>query len=388
MPIGTIIHNRQTQYTDPYTGRAITRLTMPDHTSHHMYFYNRMISADGKKLLYSAKLNGVRQLYLMDIPTGDAVQLTEEGGRLDDYGGVLGADDRTVYYQQDAKIWRLDLATLTRQCLYAAAPGWDCNDWGMSEDNRFITIAQTRRDTRPDLTGKKGWEFFPLTCAAKPLCRIVFVNTETGRSNVVVEDRCWFGHAQLRPHDPDTILFCHEGPYDMIDARLWLVQSDGTNYRCVREQPSDLIITHEFWQPDGEAFVYVHRKGEGDAQESIRKMRPGDLKEEIVMPCLPYAHFICDRQQRYMVGDCQGKDTPIHLQAAAGRSEEVPNDFIYLIDVAHKTETPLCYHGTSWTAAHGNPQDAHPHPCFSPDGKKVVFTSDKDGKPCIYQIVL
>lgn len=103
------------------------------------------------------------------------------------------------------------------------------------------------------------------------------------------------------------------------------------------------------------------------------------------MPCLPYAHFICDGQRRFFAGDCQGQETPIHLQVQGdGGAKEVKNDFIYLVDIAAKKEIPLCYHGTSWTTKHGTPQDAHPHPCFTPDGRAVLFTSDREGKPCVY----
>ena len=383
MAIGDLLHQTPVTTPDPYTGCPVTRLTPPDHTSHHMYFYNRMVTSDSSRRLYCAEINGRRNLYLMELATGDAVQLTE-GDALDDYGAMISADDKSVYYQQDRKVWKLDLATLQRTCLYAAPDGWDCGNWGMSDDNRYLVMTETRRDTLPDLTGKKGWEFFPLTCAAKPLCHIVYLDTQTGEHHIVVEDRCWFGHAQLRPGDPDTILFCHEGPYDMIDARLWLIQSDGSRYRCARPQPKDVIITHEFWMPTGDRLAYVYRKADDGSTETIRMMRPETLEEELFMPCLPYAHFICDRQRRWFVGDCQGQETPIHLQTGEGRGQEVRNDFIYLVDIARKKEIPLCYHGTSWTTIHGTPQDAHPHPCFTPDGSGVVFTSDREGKPCVY----
>ncbi len=386
MPIGSMIHNQQTVYTDPYTGRTVVRLTQPDHLSHHMYFYNRMVTADSARLLYSARLGEGRQLYLMDLASGDAAQLTE-GEELDDFGAMIGGDDRSVYYRQAQKIWRLDLAGLQRTEIYAAPAGWRCGNWGMSGDNRYLVMTETLVSSLPDLTGKKGWEFFPITCAAKPHCRIIWLDTVTGERRIAAEDDCWFGHAQLRPGDPDTILFCHEGPYDMIDARLWLVNSDGSGYRCAREQPKDVIITHEFWMPDGESFAYVYRKADDGSTESIRRMDPETLTERLVMPCLPYAHFICDSRQRYMVGDCQGKETPIHLQSA-GEDGEVKNDFIYLIDPRAKKEVPLCYHGTSWTAAYGDPQDAHPHPGFTPDGKYVIFTSDRDGLPCVYKVTV
>ena len=94
-----------------------------------------------------------------------------------------------------------------------------------------MSIVETKQDTLPPRDGSAGWNFFALTCQAKPLCRIVYIDVETGKSHVVLEDHCWFGHTQIRPNDPDTILFCHEGPYDLIDARLWLIQSDGSRYR-------------------------------------------------------------------------------------------------------------------------------------------------------------
>ena len=184
-------------------------------------------------------------------------------------------------------------------------------------------------------------------------------------------------------------MFCHEGPYDLIDARLWLVQSDGSNYRCCRQQPSDLILTHEFWLPDGSKLAFVYRETTGEKVENIRMIDPDTMEEEIFMPCSPYAHFICDRKNRYMVGDAQGSDVPIHLlKDQPEEGGEIKNDFIYLVDVEKREERKLCYHGTSWRAVHGNPQDSHPHPCFTEDNRHVIFVSDREGKPCIYMVDL
>lgn len=388
MAIGDKIYNHFTTYTDPHTGIQVTRLTEPDHTSHHMYFYNKMSTNDGRKLLYCPELEGERQLYLMDLGTGEAVQLTE-GGELDDYGGMISADDRYVFYLQGKKIWRLELSTWKRESVYNVPEGWAGGNWGMSDDNRYLVIVEMLEASRPAPKKGEGWNSFAATCLAKPRCRIVYGDLETEAFHTVLEDNCWFGHAQIRPGDPDTILFCHEGPYDLIDARLWLVQSDGSRYRCCREQPNDLILTHEFWLPDGSKLAFVYRETTGEKAENIRMIDPDTLEEEIFMPCSPYAHFICDRKNRYMVGDAQGSDVPIHLLGKEKREEmpgEVKNDFIYLVDVEKRQERRLCYHGTSWLAIHGNSQDSHPHPCFTQDNGAVVFVSDREGKPCIYLV--
>ena len=99
MAAGRIIRNNFKEFTDELTGTKVTRLTEPDHVSHHMYFYNRMTTADGSRLLYCAELEGERQMYLMDLHTGDAVQLTEGDG-LEDYGGLISAEDTHIFYQQ------------------------------------------------------------------------------------------------------------------------------------------------------------------------------------------------------------------------------------------------------------------------------------------------
>lgn len=304
---------------------------------------------------------------------------------------MFSHDDKTIFYQQNNRFYAMDAQTLETHCFYETPEGWSGSAPGMSSDNRFMSIVETKQDTLPPRDGSAGWNFFALTCQAKPLCRIVYIDVETGKSHVVLEDHCWFGHTQIRPNDPDTILFCHEGPYDLIDARLWLIKSDGSRYRCCRKQPSDLILTHEFWLPDGSKFAYVYRETTGDKIENIRLMDPETLKEEILMPCSPFAHFICDKKNEYMVGDSQGSDVPIHLlteEMLKEKANTISNDFIYLIDVKKRTEKKLCYHGTSWLAKHGNPQDSHPHPCFSEDNKSIIFVSDREGLPCIYQVML
>lgn len=388
MAAGDMIKNRFQEFMDEQTGTRVVRLTEPDHVSHHMYFYNRMTTADGSHLLYCAEIGGERQLYLMDLASGDAVQLTEGEG-LDDYGGLIAADDRHIFYQQEQAIWKLSLETLERECVYRIPEGWNGGNWGMSEDNHFLAIVETRRDSLPEKKKGANWDFFAITCKAKPHCRIVYCDLQTGSFHTVLEDDCWFGHAQIRPGDPDTIMFCHEGPYDLIDARLWLVQSDGSNYRCCRQQPSDLILTHEFWLPDGSKLAFVYRETTGEKVENIRMIDPDTMEEEIFMPCFPYAHFICDRKNRYMVGDAQGSDVPIHLlKDQPEEGGEIKNDFIYLVDVEKREERKLCYHGTSWRAVHGNPQDSHPHPCFTEDNRHVIFVSDREGKPCIYMVDL
>lgn len=388
MAIGAKLMSTFVKETDPFTGVTMTRLTDPEYISHHMYFYNRMTSSDGKKLVMCQDRDEGRQLYLLDLETGEMEQLTEGEG-VADYDGMISPDNKELFFSQKGIYYRMNLETKEKKEFYRSEEGWKGGAMGNSDDFKYMAIIETKQDTLPAQKG--GWNFFAETCLAKPLCRIVYIDVENGTSHVVLEDRCWMGHPQIRPGDPETIMFCHEGPYDLIDARLWLVQRDGSNLRCCREQPSDLILTHEFWLPSGEKLAFVYRETTGDLIENIRLIEPFTLEEEILMPCSPYAHFICDKKYQYMVGDSQGSDLPIHLLTEEERKrikESVLNDFLYLVDVEKRTEKKICYHGTSWSPEFGNTQDTHPHPCFTEDNEKIIFTSDKSGKPCIYMIAV
>lgn len=392
MGIGTIVHNRFESYVDETTGAVVERLTDPSVTCHHMYFYAHMTTRDGSKLLYSPEIEGDRQVFCMDLETGDAVQLTEGTG-VDDWGAEFTPDEEGVIYHQGRGVWLLSLSDLSRRCLYETPEGWHGRDIGVSRDADLLALVEIKEDTMAAKIGGTGWDFFAENCRAKPLCRIVCVDLETGISKVLHEERMWLGHPQIRPDDPDTIMYCHEGPYNMIDARIWLIGQKERVPRCCRRQPEDLILTHEFWEPDGEKLAFVYREMNGSGVEEIHEIDPVTLEEIALMPCHTYAHCICDHAGRFFVGDAQGDTTPIHLQKeedirARQMAGTVLDDNLYLIDVRNRKEILLAYHGTSWSARWGTPQDAHPHPCFTEDGRYVLFVTDRFGHPAIHRIDL
>lgn len=390
MAIGDIVHNSFESYVDEYTGAVVERLTDPSVTCHHMYFYAHMTTRDGGKLLYAPQIAGERQIYCMDLATGDAVQLTEGPG-VDDWGAEFTHDESAVLYHQGDSIWRTTLDGADRARLYTTPAGWQGRDIGLSRDADLLVMVEIKSETMASKIGGANWNFFAQNCLAKPLCRIVCVDLATGESEVVLEERCWLGHPQLRPGDPSTILYCHEGPYDLIDARMWTVRRGEGVARCCREQPDGIIFTHEFWTPDGSRVAYVRRGAGNSDSEDIRLIDPDSMEEEVLMSCRAYAHCICDRGGEFFVGDAQGDPTPIHLQReedilAREQSGKVLDDFIYLIDVHERKEIPLAYHGSSWSARWGTPQDAHPHPCFTEDGRYVLFVTDRFGHPAIHRV--
>ena len=397
MAIGDVIRNRFDTYVDEFTGASVTRLTDAAHTSHHMYFYAHMTTKDGSRLLYSPELGGERQVWCMDLASGEAVQLTEGEG-LDDWSAEFTGDERGVLYQQAGSVWLLDLESLTRDEVYRAPAGWTMHGLEISRDALAFTTVEMRTDTVAAPIGVGGWDFLRENCLAKPLCRIVRVDVASGAREVLLEQRCWLDHAVMRPGDSDEVMYCHQGPYDMVDAHLWLMDGNGARVRCARQQPNDVIVSHQFWEPDGRHLAFVYRdmgleRDRGTVCEEIHEIDPDTLEERVVARCRPLAHCICNQSGCLFVGDAQGDPTPLHLQRegdirARQAAGAVLDDFVYLIDRASGREVRLAYHGSSWSSRWGTTQDAHPHPCFTEDGNHVLFVTDRFGHPSICMVDL
>ncbi|MDF2926883.1 MAG: oligogalacturonate lyase [Paenibacillaceae bacterium] len=387
---GITVRYSKHAFRDSRTGRELVRLTGPGELSHHPYFYNRMFTADGNKLVFAVRRQGHSHLHLLDLTSGEAVQLTEGEGLLA-FSANLSPDGQLLYYVRHKSIVQLHMDSLLEKTVYTTPDGWVAYDNpGLSSDGEYAITVELRESDQ--LNTREGWNQFEAQWASRPRCRIVEIQLASGESRVIHEEQCWLGHPQYRPGDTGTVMFCHEGPAHKVDARIWLINGDGTGLRCARPQQPGEMIGHEYWLHDGSAIAYVYRRQEhaglssaevvdpetfmpitanAPLTQQVRTLDPVMLQERYVMDCSPYCHFISNHDFSLIVGDGQ-------LEGEG---------FIYLADPARGTEQVLCEHGTSWKS-YGTTQDAHPHPAFSPDGRRIVFTSDREGLPAVYMVEL
>ena len=82
---------------------------------------------------------------------------------------------------------------------------------------------------------------------------------------------------------------------------------------------------------------------------------PDTLEETILMPCSPFAHFICDKQNKYMVGDSQGSDVPIHLLNQEEQEKARAEGIIRMILFISSMWLPEQRRSCATTARHGWP---------------------------------
>src|SRR5712692_81067 len=142
----------------------------------------------------------------------------------------------------------------------------------------------------------------------------------------------------------------------------WLANFDGQqNYRLrVAEGETASAI----WSPDGRAVLYLNIPADKHRLNNIREFTPDTNEDKSVADTSQFAAFERNSDASMFVGASGSKASP----------------YVLLLARAVKREFTLCEHRAS------DPRMVAP--VFSPNSQRVFFTSDQDGKPAIYSMVV
>lgn len=366
-------------HADPDTGARVTRLTPRDVTCHRNYFYQKCFTNDGKRLVYGAEFGPAPSpnwnYHLLDLEAQTSLQLTEALGE-NTFGGFMSPDDKHLYFvRAERALIRLHLDTLAEDVVYTVPQGWvGYGTWvANSACTKMVGIEIAAEDWFP-LT---DWKKFDAMFHARPRCRLFSVDLSNGARSVILEQQGWLGHPQYRPFDDRTVAYCHEGPHNLVDARMWFIDEDGTNRRCAKEHAPGESCTHEFWVPDGSAMIYVSYFKD-DPTRWIRALDPVTLADKPLAKMPPCSHLMSNHDGTLIVGDGCGP-------APEGSNTMLKGDpFLHLFDLKAGTTRRIAHHDSSWGVYKGNRQVTHPHPSFTPDERQVLFSADGDGEPGLY----
>ena len=365
---------------DRDTGAKLTRLTPLDVTCHRNYFYQKCFTNDGSKLLFAGEFGPGKSwnYQLLDMQSQVATQLTDQAGE-NTFGGFLSPDDKHLYFvRAERQLIRLALADLTEEVVYTVPQGWvGYGTWvSNSACTKIVGIEIHADDWFPLNTWQKFNEMFH----KKPRCRLFSVDLKTGERTVILEQQGWLGHPQYRPFDDNTVAYCHEGPHDLIDARMWFINEDGTNRRCGKEHEAGESCTHEFWVPDGSAMIYVSYK-HNSPERWIYSLDPVTLENRLLTSMPPCSHLMSNHDGTLIVGDGCGKASG---DSSASNEMLTGDPYLHLFDLKAGTTRPIARHDSSWGVYKDSRQVTHPHPSFTPDEKQVLFSCDAEGEPAVY----
>lgn len=349
--------SEKSTYRDARSGVEVTQLTDHRGHSHHLYFTNPGWYDGGRKLLFASDRGNRTNLYGVELDSGAIEQLTDLDPvplprELEFCRACRNPLRDEVYFWHDRDLMALDIASRTTRPLLRLDPRWCVSMSNASADGRFVYFGSWEDQSHKfpvDLL--RGYVGFAETWAERPLSRIERVEIATGRHEVVFEERYWIGHVNTSPTRPELLTYCHEGPWDKVDQRIWLFDVASGANRPLRPAQRPAVIGHEYWFADGERIGY-HGRNEAGAPIIGHVRHDGSDQREAAFP--GWTGHVHSLDERLVVGD--GGDA-IRLWRQAGDGYEAPR--------------ALCLHRSGMRI-----QQTHPHPRLSPDGSHLVFTSD------------
>jgi oligogalacturonide lyase len=383
------------EFKDEKTGRTIKQLTTTGNNV-HLYFTENSFDANKNEIIFRSDRaagqarapheNPFFNLFRMNLDSGEIVQLTDEPGRTsgDDNGSIHSVtktpDSRIVVYRTANQIKKLDTETGAINIVYEETGNYTLGSPSIAPNRRYIAFSRNENlhiADGPNYTGFK--ERFYLIKDG----RITLAYLDGAGWFDVFKDTHQVGHFQFCPTDSTLGSYCHEGPWNLVTQRMWLLDFVSREaYPCFRQDEQD-SVGHEFWTRDG--YLFFDNRGPGH-DGTITSDRTQAVATNVLVNQNATIPFVGLADRTGIV--VKKIDMPFycnHYHANSDNTLLVGDDVdnLVLIDIAGKQAQlrVLCNHKTSW-----HTQSAHCHPTWSWDGKQILYASDHGGKVNLYLV--
>ena len=362
---------------DSETGALVERLSDHAGDTFHPYFLPPVISDDGRYLLLANNRSGAPQIHVLDVPAARMVQLTDGPG-VRGGGSCMDPRQGIVYYWSAGRLMSVAIEGGESNQHYVCPEGYRPTGLSISACGRYLAFAYFERLPASTESGKiyssQAERLFQ--CPRSVLIRL---DLHTGRPQALYGETQWYTHVNISPADPNIVMFCHEGPWLLVQ-RMWIARADTMEVwpllktRRLLEQ-----CGHEYFTVSGRV-VTQYAQRETVTQQPWRHanvlLDPDGTDERRYWYEGPQPMHVqtSHRDEALMVGDCGQRRDFDDAEGGARMS------LIRLVDDRSEMTT-LCRHDTSWTRQH-----SHPHPVFWPDDRWVLFNSDHGGRCNVYRV--
>lgn len=268
----------------------------------------------------------------------------------------------------------------------AAAKNTPQGEWMKSTDDRardgrlFTFAEQKERRLARRLDARLPMAIFTVAVADGEL-RIVHRATD------------WLNHLQFSPADPGQLMFCHEGPWHMVD-RLWLIRTDGSALTKVHTRTMNMEIAgHEFFAPDGRTVWYDLQTPRGESfWLASYDLATGARSRLHVERNAWSVHFNVSADGARFAGD--GGDAEMVAHAPDGKwlylfhPEAIPDVAELSAPDAADLIRPGVLRVTRLVNMKTHDYRLEPNAMFTPDGRKLIFRSNLHGEVHVYAVDL
>lgn len=361
MSKGKIYKSESSIFNDK-TGTAIRQVT--DHPSiHHQPFF--IIPAYDNAmnhLIFVSHRTGSPQIFAENRETGSLIQFTDRPD-INEWSVYPSHNGQFVYFTAKNSLWQINLESLKEHEI-VNFPSTKLREEGMVAA-AMGTIALSNDD-----------RWLAMRFGVDNESALAIIDTENGKHEVILQ-RDSISHMQFCPDDSNLLYYA--GP---LTDRVWMINRDGSGNRRLyaRNVEKNEWITHESWIPKKRELAFV------DWNHGIRCIQV-DTGVERRIASFNAWHAICNHDGTLMVADTNFPDIGLQIfDPLDGIGKPVTLCYPEASSMGEHWKEPFPYaKGPIKVYA---PQHTHPHPSFSPDGKLVVFTSDKSGYSQVYEATL
>jgi len=351
---------------DEKTGARLWQITAAEAMHHHFYFTNPSWPDDQRELYLISYRNGFPNLFAAAELDGEIMQLTNRAD-INPFSPTVTRDGRRFYFSARDRVMEVDRETLRERMLSK----FD----GAKLGNCSLNAAGTR---------------LAIGVRLAKCCQLALIELASGRTRILIE-KAEVGHIQFCPSD-DNLLEYSGTP----DERIWTIRADGSGDRNLYPQQPGEWIVHESWLGDGSEIIFTHWP------RALRAVSRDGSQVRTVAAFNTW-HQSSDRTGRWIVGDTNHPDIGLQLvNARTGERRTLCHPHATSRGTQWKLSKPARGAGIDTSIIRGErpeldrppqpgnaasvygPQWSHPHPAFSPDGRRVVFTSDRSGWSQVY----
>ena len=264
---------------DTISGATVRQLTNYRAHSNHSYFTYPCWYEQGRKLVIASDRDNRVNLFGVDLESGAMTQLTDwDPAKLANRHCLSKSPVREeIAFCYDGAVQVLGLTTLKTRHLMDCPKGYTGNLADFTADGKYVVtgFCQDLSD-RFQVDLLNGYIGFNEIWAAKPHSTIWKIPLAGGEPHLIHEDHSWLGHFNASPKLPCIMTFCHEGPWNKVDNRIWGLDIETGRAWKIRPTVPGECVGHEYWMSDGAWTTLA--EGESVAHKRLHKVAPAQAE--------------------------------------------------------------------------------------------------------------
>jgi oligogalacturonide lyase len=374
------------EWIDKDTGHKIIRLVHREGDNRSFYFHNNpfvpAIQNEDDKMVFYGRIPGEdqkskqnrpsMQLFTVNLQTLEVEQLTDHSKWI--FGEIVGEKRREVFYQSSDSVFATHVDKHETRLVYVFP---DSNKGSISTLNADETLlagvfsVPEKREIYKKNPKKSS--YFDLIYEAKLPHSLFTINIDTKELTIVHSDTAWLNHVQFSPTNPNNLMFCHEGPWHLLD-RIWLMDLETRNIRLMHKRTVYREIAgHEFFSRDGKKIWFDLQVPRGETFYLASVDVETEQEKSFALKRDEWSiHFSLSPDQKIFAGD--GGDSSQVAKAKDGM-------WIYLF----KPQADSLKSERLVNMRHHD-YDLEPNVHFSPDGKLIIFRANFEGASQVYAV--